>query len=60
MNLAEILSLLLAVSISVNLAVTAYLIARAAGLSSAQAILTSAGAAATSLGLYFAAIAAYD
>jgi len=60
MSLAEILALLLAVSVALNIANGAYLIARAAGAGSAQAILTGAGAAATSLGLYLAAVAAYQ
>lgn len=59
MNLVEILSLLLALSIALNIAITAGLIARSAGVGTANAILTGAGAAATSLGLYFAAVAAY-
>jgi hypothetical protein len=60
MSLAEILALLLAVSVALNIANGAYLVARAAGVGSAQAILTAAGAAATSLGLYLAAVAAYQ
>ncbi|WP_169949634.1 hypothetical protein [Microbispora sp. H11081] len=59
MNLAQILSLLLAVSIALNIAITAYLVARASGVGTAPAILTGASAGATSLGLYFAAVAAY-
>jgi hypothetical protein len=59
MHLAEILSLLLALSVAVNIAITAYLIARVAGAATAQAILTGAGAAATGPGLYLPAVAAY-
>ncbi|MFD9949407.1 hypothetical protein ACFWYW_58315 [Nonomuraea sp. NPDC059023] len=59
MNPEQILALLLAVSIALNIAITAYLIARAAGIGTAQSILTGAGAAATGLGLYLAAVAAY-
>jgi hypothetical protein len=59
MSQIEILSLLLAASTALNLALTAGLIARSAGVGTANAILTGAGAAATTLGLYFAAIAAY-
>ena len=50
----------LAVSTALNIAFTAGVIARSAGVGTANAILTGAGAAATSLGLYFAAIAAYQ
>ncbi|MFA1550731.1 hypothetical protein [Actinomadura chokoriensis] len=59
MNTIQILSLMLALSIASNIAITAALIVRAAGVGTANAILTGAGAAATGLGLYFAAIAAY-
>lgn len=59
MNSVKILSLLLAVSIAINIAITAMLIARKANVSTPNAILTGAGAAATGLGLYFAAVAAY-
>ncbi|GAA0404155.1 hypothetical protein Acor_24390 [Acrocarpospora corrugata] len=60
MTLTEILLLLLALSVALNIAIIAGLIARTTGLSTAQAILTGAGAAATSLALYFAAVAAYQ
>lgn len=60
MSLSEILSLLLALSIALNIAISACLVARKAGVGIANAILTGAGAAATSLGLYFAAVAAYS
>lgn len=59
MSLAEILSLLLALSVTLNIAITSALIARSAGVGTANAILTGAGAAATGLALYFAAVAAY-
>lgn len=59
MSLAEILGLLLAMSVALNVASGAYLIARAAGVGSAQAVLTGAGAAASFLGLFLAGVAAY-
>lgn len=59
MTVETLLSLLLAVSVALNLATGAYLIARAAGVGVPQAVLTGAGAAATGLALYFAAVAAY-
>ncbi|MER6206565.1 hypothetical protein [Streptomyces sp. NPDC001642] len=59
MSPLQILSLLLALSTALNIAITAGLIARRSGASRPQAILTGAGAAATSLGIYFAAVAAY-
>jgi hypothetical protein len=59
MSLVQILSLLLAASFAVNVAITTGLLAHTAGARTASAILTGAGAAATFLGLYFAAVAAY-
>lgn len=59
MNLEKTLSLLLAVSVALNIAIAAYLIVRATDVGIPQAILTGAGAAATSLALYLAAVAAY-
>ncbi|MGW2826419.1 hypothetical protein ACWC24_36360 [Streptomyces sp. NPDC001443] len=59
MSPLQILSLLLALSTALNIAITAGLLAHRAGASTPQAILTGAGAAATSLGIYFAAVAAY-
>jgi hypothetical protein len=60
MNTVHILSLLLALSIAGNIAVSAGLLARRTGIGTAHSILTGAGAAATALGLYFAALAAYQ
>ncbi|WP_157963706.1 hypothetical protein [Actinocorallia populi] len=59
MSPREILALLLALSTALNIAITAGLLARAAGANGANAILTGAGAAATFLSLYLAAVAAY-
>ncbi|GAA4199938.1 hypothetical protein [Microbispora amethystogenes] len=59
MSLVQIMSLLLALSITLNIAVGATLLARWAGAGLGNAILTGAGAAATSLALYLAAVAAY-
>ncbi|MCW8102234.1 hypothetical protein OG288_37560 [Streptomyces tauricus] len=60
MSPMQILSLLLALSIALNIAVSAGLLARGCGVSVPQAVLTGAGAAATGLGIYFAAVAAYS
>jgi len=59
MSPVQILSLLLALSAALHLATAAALIAHRAGVGTPSAILTGAGAAATGLSLYFAAIAAY-
>ncbi|MFI6517861.1 hypothetical protein ACIBF1_20050 [Spirillospora sp. NPDC050679] len=59
MSLVQLLALLLAFSAALNIALTAGMLARAAGVGAPNAILTGAGAAATCLGLYFAALAAY-
>ncbi|GAA2650773.1 hypothetical protein GCM10010425_74350 [Streptomyces spororaveus] len=59
MSPLQILSLLLALSTALNIAITASLLARRTGASVPQAMLTGAGAAATSLGIYFTAVAAY-
>ncbi|MFE0652490.1 hypothetical protein ACFVZH_28315 [Streptomyces sp. NPDC059534] len=59
MSPLQILSLLLALSTALNIAITAGLLARRAGTDIPQAIFIGAGAAATSLGIYFAAVAAY-
>ncbi|MEV5707898.1 hypothetical protein [Actinoallomurus sp. NPDC052274] len=59
MSLVQILSLLLAMSFALNVATITGLLARTAGTRTANAIITGAGAAATFLGLYFAAVAAY-
>ncbi|WP_034488213.1 hypothetical protein [Actinomadura oligospora] len=55
----QIMGLLLAASVAIHIATTIALLARWAGVGAASAALTGAGAAATSLGLYLAAIAAY-
>ncbi|MFF7647033.1 hypothetical protein [Streptomyces canus] len=60
MSPVQILSLLLALSTALNVAIGAGLLARRSGLGIPQAILTGAGAAATGLGIYFAAVAAYS
>ncbi|GLW26049.1 hypothetical protein DI270_016365 [Microbispora triticiradicis] len=60
MSQVQILSLLLALSSALNIAITAALIARRSSAGTANALLTGAGAAATFLGLYFAAVAAYQ
>ncbi|MEU8308976.1 hypothetical protein AB0C84_35980 [Actinomadura sp. NPDC048955] len=60
MSAVQILSLLLALSAALHLATAAALIARRTGADPAHAILTGAGAAATALGLYFAAVTAYQ
>jgi hypothetical protein len=59
MNSIQILSLLLALSTALNVAIITTLIARKANVSTPNAILTGAGAAATSLGLYLTAVSAY-
>jgi hypothetical protein len=59
MSPLQTLSLLLALSTALNIAFTAGLLARRSGANISQAILTGAGSAATSLGVYFAAVAAY-
>jgi hypothetical protein len=59
MRPTQILSLLLATSAALNIAFVAGLLAYKAGACPANAILTAAGAAATSLGLYLAAAATY-
>ncbi|MFC4906905.1 hypothetical protein [Actinomadura gamaensis] len=55
----QIMGLLLAASIALHIATITALVARRTGAGAANAVLTGAGAAATSLGLYFAALAAY-
>ncbi|MGW2827282.1 hypothetical protein ACWC24_40865 [Streptomyces sp. NPDC001443] len=59
MSPLQILALLLALSTALNLAIAASLLAQHSGASVCQAILTGAGTAATGLGIYFAAVAAY-
>jgi hypothetical protein len=59
MSQAQALSLLLAISTALNIAIAASLLAHRSGTATPNAILTGAGAAATGLGLYFTALAAY-
>lgn len=59
MHAVQILALLLALSGAVNAAFSVGLIARTAGASTAQAILTGAGGAGTVMAIFFAAISAY-
>ncbi|MGP4114436.1 hypothetical protein ACTWP5_26435 [Streptomyces sp. 4N509B] len=59
MSPTQTLSLLLALSLALNVAIAAGLLDRRAGASVPRAILTGAGAAATALGVYFAALTAY-
>ncbi|WP_217213719.1 hypothetical protein [Streptomyces sp. AC550_RSS872] len=59
MSLLQILSLLLALSVALNVAISAGLLAHRSGAGIPDAILTGAFAAATGLGIYFAAVAAY-
>jgi hypothetical protein len=60
MSEAQALSLLLAISTSVNIAIAVSLLAHRSGTAIPKAILAGAGAAATSLGLYLTAVAAYN
>lgn len=59
MHVIQILTLLLALSGALNVACAAGITARHAGASSAQAILTAAGGAATVMATFFAAVSAY-
>ncbi|MEV7394623.1 hypothetical protein [Streptomyces sp. NPDC091215] len=59
MSPTQILSLLLAPSAALNITYTTGLLARRSGAGLHKAILTGAGAAGSSLGIYFAASAAY-
>lgn len=59
MNPVSILALMLALSAALNVAIIAALIARKANVAPPNAILTGAGAAAITLGLYFTAVLAY-
>lgn len=59
MSPVQILSLLLALSTALNIAIAVGLLARCSGADAPQVILSGAGAAATGLGIYFAAVAAY-
>jgi len=59
MSPSQILYLLLAVSTALHVATATCLLARRAGAAVPNALLTGASAAATILGLYFGALAAY-
>ncbi|MFF8373539.1 hypothetical protein ACF05W_32670 [Streptomyces lydicus] len=59
MSPMQTLSLLLGLSIDLNIAITAGILTHRSGAGVPQAILTGSGAAATGLGIYFAAVAAY-
>ncbi len=59
MHTIQVLTLLLALSGALNVAFTAGLTARLAGVGLAQAILTGAGAAGTVMAIFFAAVSAY-
>ena len=56
MHTTQILTLLLALSTALNIAFAAGLTACKAGVRPAQAVLTGAGAASASLGLFFAVL----
>jgi hypothetical protein len=55
----QVLALLLAASGALNIAFIAGIIARQAGASTAQSILTAVGAADTIMAIFFAAVSAY-
>jgi hypothetical protein len=59
MHTVQVLILLLALSSALNVAFTAGITARLAGVGLAQAILTGAGAAGTLMAIFFAAVSAY-
>ena len=59
MHVMQVLALLLAASIAVNVAFATGVIARRAGASTAQATLTAAGAAGTVMALFLTAVIAY-
>jgi hypothetical protein len=59
MHALQVLALLLAASGALNVAFTTGIIARQAGASTAQAILTAAGAASTIMAIFFTALSAY-
>ncbi|MET8860815.1 hypothetical protein [Streptomyces sp. NPDC004579] len=59
MSPLQILSLLLALSTALNIAFATAVLARNSGAGLPQAILAGAGAAATSVGIYFTAVGAY-
>lgn len=59
MNAKQVLTLLLALSGALNVALAAGITSRYAGTSTAQAILTGAASAGTVLAIFFTAISAY-
>jgi hypothetical protein len=59
MHATQILTLLLALSGALNIAFVAGMLARRAGASPAQAIMTAAGTAGTVMAIFFAAVSAY-
>jgi len=59
MHALQILALVLAASGALNIAFATGIIARRAGASTAQAILTAAGAAGTVMALFLTAVSAY-
>ncbi len=59
MHAVQVLTLLLALSGAFNAAFAAGITARLTGVSTAQAILTAAGAAGTVMAIFFAAVSAY-
>jgi len=59
MHALQVLTLLLAASAALNIAFTTGIIARNAGASTSQAILTAAGAASTVMAIFFTAVSAY-
>jgi hypothetical protein len=59
MHSLQVLALLLAASGALNIALVTGIIARRAGANPAQAILTAAGAASTSMALFLTAVSAY-
>jgi hypothetical protein len=59
MDALQILALLLATSAALNTAFITGIVARYAGASTAQAILTAAGAAGTIMAIFFTAVSAY-
>ncbi len=59
MNAGKVLTLFLAMSGSLNVAFAIGIMARHAGASPAQAILTGVGAAGTTMAIFFTAVSAY-
>jgi hypothetical protein len=59
MHATQILTLLLALSGALNTALATGITTRHAGASTAQAILSAAGAAGTVMAIFFAAVSAY-